>query len=227
MGEITPSNHRKFKEPQTMKSFALIRPMEVADIEAVVAIHLASFPDSRSSRLGKPFLRKMYTWYLLNQPKLAFVAILGQDVLGFVTGTYGWGGGGKRFRYTFWQILWGFVRQPALLFSPEMFEQSLSLFKGLFLRRQAQVVVIEDRKGVKVTLDSIAVSLQARGQNLGVRLIESFENSARQLGGGYLALGVEYDNLAARRLYENCGWHVVHEDKGKNTASYHKIILET
>lgn len=210
-----------------MNPVALIRPMEVADIETVAAIHLASFPNSRSSRLGKPFLRKMYTWYFRNQPKLAFVAIGGQDVLGFVTGTYGWGGGRMRFRYTFWQILWGFVRCPVLLFSPEMFEQSLSLFKGLFGQRKVQVVVVEDRKGIKVTLDSIAVSPQARGQNLGVRLIESFENSARQLGGGYLALGVEYDNLAARRLYENCGWHVVYEDKGKNTASYHKVILET
>lgn len=209
-----------------MKSMALLRPMEVADIDKVVAIHLASFPDSRSSRLGRPFLRKMYVWYLLNQPKLAFVAVSEQDVAGFVTGTYGWGGGRKRFRYTFWQILWGFVRHPLLLLSPDMFEQSFSLFKGFFSQHKTQIVVIEDKKGIKVTLDSIAVNPQARGQNLGVKLIESFENSARQLGGGYLALGVEYDNPAARRLYEKCGWRIVKEDKDKNSASYQREIAE-
>jgi ribosomal protein S18 acetylase RimI-like enzyme len=203
-----------------------IRPLKLEDVRQVAQVHNESFPASRSTKLGLPFLRKMYTWYLFNQPKLAFVAVLGQDVVGFVTGTYGWGGGRQRFRYTFWQIFWGFVRRPALLFSPEMFEQSLSLVKGLFSQRKAQAVVIEDKNGVKVTLDSIAVSPQARGQNLGVRLIESFENSARQLGGGYLALGVEYDNPAARRLYENCGWQVVYEDKDKNMASYQKVIAE-
>lgn len=201
--------------------------MQVGDLAKIVKIHSESFPDSRSSRLGVPFLRKMYSWYLLNQPKLAFVAVFEEDVVGFVTGTYGWGGGRKRFRYTFWQILLGFARHPALLFSPEMFEQSLSLMKGLFSRSREPVMVFEDKKGVKVALDSIAVSPQARGQHVGARLIESFEVGARQLEGGYLALGVEYDNLAARRLYENCGWHVVHEDKDKNSASYHKAILET
>jgi hypothetical protein len=38
-----------------------IRPMEASDISKVVAIHFISFPTSRSSKLGKPFLILVYS----------------------------------------------------------------------------------------------------------------------------------------------------------------------
>lgn len=214
----------------------MIRMMEVNDIEAVVSIHLASFPNSRSSRLGRPFLRKMYEWYMRYQPQLSFVAVLDDDVAGFVTGTYGWGGAQRRFRYTLWQIVFGFLRNPILLLSTEMFEAGPNFLRGLMMKQQNKPSTsqalnpVETAKSfspppIKVALDSIAVHPSARGQNAGVALVEAFEQSARLLGGGYLSLGVEADNCSARRLYEKCGWSVVHENAENNSAGYCKVLL--
>ena len=53
-----------------------LRPMQEQDQEAVVAIHVESFPGSRSTRLGASFLRKMYRWFVSTQPDLSIVATL-------------------------------------------------------------------------------------------------------------------------------------------------------
>ena len=189
----------------------------------VVDIHLDSFPASRSSRLGKPFLQRMYQWYVVRQAGLSLIAVLDDRVVGFVTGTLGWGGARQRFRYTFWQILRGLVRRPTLLFSAEIFEKWENFIKGLLPDRN-QGKSHPDARGVKVTLDSIAVHPHARGRNVGVALVNAFQDAARETGAGYLALGVESNNRAARHLYENCGWELVCDDEKNNSANYRKRL---
>ena len=68
------------------KSNIIIRLMDIADINKVSAIHSECFPTSRSTRLGMPFVRRMYQWYVLDQPGLSFVAILNEEIVGFVAG---------------------------------------------------------------------------------------------------------------------------------------------
>jgi ribosomal protein S18 acetylase RimI-like enzyme len=43
-------------------------------------------------------------------------------------------------------------------------------------------------------------------------------------GADYASLGVESDNHHARRMYERCGWALVHEDRTKNFANYRKFV---
>ncbi len=200
-----------------------IRKMDAADISIVTEIHLESFPNSRSSKLGKPFLRRMYHWYILRQPTLSLIAILHSDIVGFVTGTFGWGGARRRFRYTFWQILLGIVRHPTLLFSAEIFDKWENFLRGL-LPDPNRGTSQPDARGAKVTLDSIAVHPIARGRNVGMELVNAFEHAASERGAGYLALGVESNNFAARHLYENCGWELVLNDEKNNSANYRKPL---
>lgn len=210
-----------------------VTPMRLENINTVAEIHRDSFPDSRSTKLGRPFLRKMYEWYVRYQPQLSFVAVLDEEVVGFVTGTYGWGGAQRRFRYTFWRIAWGFLRTPALLLSAEMFEAGPNFLRGLMMKQKNTPInpdgVAESSRPVpiKIALDSIAVHPAARGQDAGAALVEAFEQSARGLGGGYLSLGVEADNRAARRLYEKCGWSVAYENMENNSVGYRKMLLES
>jgi hypothetical protein len=93
--------------------------------------------------------------------------------------------------------------------------------RDLLLRQDRRTATKEDKKGIKITLDSIAVNLHIRGNN-----IDAFEQNARQLNAGYLALGVECDNFAARRLYKNSGWSIVYKNPEKNTANYSKMIAD-
>jgi ribosomal protein S18 acetylase RimI-like enzyme len=214
----------------------VVFPMRLENINTVAEIHRNSFPDSRSTRLGRPFLRKMYEWYIRYQPQLSFVAVLDDQVIGFVTGTYGWGGAQRRFRYTCWHIVWGFLRTPTLLLSAEMFEAGPNFLRGLRLKQQNAPIVRQEVDlggiansnrpiSIKIALDSIAVHPVARGRDVGVALIETFEQSAHRLGGSYLSLGVEADNHPARRLYEKCGWSVVYENVENNSVGYRKMLL--
>ena len=166
----------------------------------------------------------MYRWYLVYQPSLSFINVMNFDIVGFVTGTFGWGGGRKRFRYAFLQILFGLIFHPSLWLSAETFESWESFLRGLF---QGQNQSYQSHSnGIKVTLDSIAVSPQTRGMNVGVGLMKAFEDAASKLGAGYLALGVERDNLAARHLYERCGWNIAREDVGSISISYVKKVAK-
>lgn len=216
-----------FAEEGRASRLVVVRQMKASDIGQVVHVHTSGFPYSRSTRLGRPFLRKMYEWYVRYQPQLSFVAVLDEHVVGFVTGTYGWGGARRRFRYAFWHILLGFLSRPSLLFSAAMFENGANFLKGLFSRRHERAVAPGDQQGVKVTLDSIAIHPAARGRDAGAVLIEAFEQAARRLGGGYLSLGVEADNRAARRLYEKCGWNVAHENMENNSVGYRKMLFRS
>ena len=200
-----------------------VTPICTSHINDVVTIHCKSFPNSRSTQLGKPFLRKMYRWFVLYQPKSAFIAEVDGQPVGFVTGAIG-GSSRKIFRYAFLEILWAFLRRPGLFLQPDMFEQWHSYLWGIVPPKRKPRLVSGNPEFVKATLDSIAVSPHARGKNVGKSLVSAFENAARLQGATILRLGVERDNMAARRLYESCGWELAREDAIHNSANYIKEI---
>ena len=202
----------------------IIRPMRAEDIDQVAAIHCECFPDTRSTRLGISFVRKMYRWFCEKQPELAFVAEIDCQPIGFVTGAIG-GSGRKIFRYAFGEVIGGFLRHPGLLLKMEMFEAWQSYLSGLFPRkRNTGQIPTGNETTVKAVLASIAVSPAGRGKKAGRALVSAFEEAARNQGATTLALGVEYDNSAARRLYEDCGWALTREEAGNNSANYIKVI---
>ncbi|MEN4100809.1 MAG: GNAT family N-acetyltransferase [Anaerolineaceae bacterium] len=217
-------NVAEVKQPGRAFSRVVVRPMKTIDIGQVVNIHVSGFPLSRSTLLGQSFLCKMYEWYVHCQPQLSFVAVLDEEIVGFVAGTYGWGGGRRRFRFTFWQIFQGFLSRPSLLFSAEMFENGANFLRGLFSRKHEGVAAPGGQPGRKAALDSIAVHPAARGVHAGALLMAAFEQAAWSQGADYASLGVESDNHHARRMYERCGWALVHEDRTKNIASYRKFV---
>ena len=211
-----------------------LRKLSLTDLSPIVNIHRECFPNSRSTSLGPFFLKKMYRWYLLYEPDLAFGVAIDNNLVGFVTGSIS-GSSRKRFKYAFFEILFAFVLYPHLIFKPDIFEEWQGYLMSILVwpkknnylvSSSPQTTGVVSPLPIKAALDSIAVSSYARGEGIGKMLVNAFEVAAQQKGAGFMSLGVEYDNLAARRLYENCGWHVVHEDKAKNTASYHKMILE-
>ncbi len=206
--------------------------MTMDDVKAVVAIHRQSFPGSRSTNLGDAFLRKMYRWYLTFYPELAWVACIDAQVMGFVTGATG-GSARRRFRYALPEIVWGFLTHPRILLQPDMFELWQSYLMGLLPEyRNAktlppsadQLLGTQPKIEMRVKLDSIAVHQNARGRNVGKSLVLAFELAAKKRGATKLGLGVEADNIAARHLYEVCGWHLDLEDIMHNSAIYSKVI---
>ncbi len=204
-----------------------IRRMEMSDLHEVAKLHAECFPSARSTRLGMPFLKKMYEWYVVYQPGLSFVAVRQNAVIGFVVGTKGRESHKRRFRFAFWQAVLGALLHPGIFFSIDIAAAWKTYLRGFSSIKQVMPPPMPGKPAhQKVSLDSIAVRPAARHANIGTALITGFEEAAIQHNASFLTLGVEADNTAARKFYERCGWRVLREDKTQNDAHYIKDIPE-
>jgi ribosomal protein S18 acetylase RimI-like enzyme len=203
-----------------------IRKMAPADLKAVVEIHIEQFPDSRSTSLGRPYLRKMYRWFLDKQAMLCLVALDNDQVVGFAAGAIG-GYGRKIFRYALPEIALGLLMHPALLLRPQTFLLWRSYLQGILPARPAQNPNPANPAQpmiLRASLSSIAVARAAQGRGVGKALMAALEASARSLGATLLTLSVRSDNLAARRLYESCLWNVVNVTSDQDSVVYMKQL---
>jgi ribosomal protein S18 acetylase RimI-like enzyme len=198
--------------------------MQLTDITAAARLHCLAFPDSRSTKLGKPYVRKMFRWFVMHQPGLSLVARSDGEISGYVVGAVG-GYGRKLFRYAFFEVLLGLLIHPGLWFQSETFLLWRSYLKGLFPQKTSNTPQIGDEPVVvRAALAGIGVDPGQQGQGVGSLLVAAFEEAAVELGVGKLTLSVDKDNVSARRLYDRHGWLVDDENKEANTVHYTKVI---
>lgn len=205
----------------------IIRSLTKQDIPAVADVHSTVFAGSRTTRLGKRYLRKMYKWFVENQPHLNLVAEQDGQIIGFLTGAIG-GYGRKIFRYAFWEIVLGFILHPNLIFHREMFKLWRSYLQGLnpiLIWKARQASSQPAPTMIRAGLASIGVSQIAQGSGIGKKLVTRFEEVARAQGASMTALSVHADNTPARRLYESCGWEYVEKYSTPDSAYYIKYLV--
>lgn len=203
-----------------------IRNLTKKDIRTVADLHSSVFMDSRTTCLGKRYLRKMYRWFLEEQPCLSLVAEQDGRIIGFIVGAIG-GYGRRMFRYTFLEIILAFVLHPSLLFRKEMFKLWQSYLQAFnpFLRRKVLRANIQPPVMNKASLASIGVSRSAQGAGVGKKLMTAFEDHARAQGASFTGLSVRAENRTARKLYESCGWEYVEQYSTADSAYYMKQLL--
>jgi len=202
----------------------LVEPMQLADINAVTRLHRQVFPHSRSTKLGAPYVKKMFRWFIKYQPGLKLVTREDGEITGYVVGAIG-GYGRKLFRFAFFEVVIGLLAHPKLWFQSETFLLWRSYLKGLFPQKASNTVHNEDQPvTVRAALAGIGVDPDRQGQGIGRILVTAFEDAARELGVNKLTLSVHKGNVNARRLYDRCGWVVDSENKEANTVHYMKVI---
>lgn len=184
-----------------------VRIMRSSDLDQVIRIHIFQFPNSRSSQLGKPFLRRMYNWFIRYQTKLALVAEYNHTVIGYVVGSIG-GYGRNIFRYALPQIVIGVISHPKMILRKETFSLWHSYIKGLLPRRSRKSTSQSLPDEINAALSSIAVDINYQGKGVGKELMQKFEAHAKELNANTASLTVEQDNPAAINLYESCGWTI-------------------
>jgi len=164
----------------TQESSLVIRYLREGDIDGVAAVHIEQFPGSRSTLVGERFVRKMYRWFVTEQPELALVATIDGQPVGFAVGAIG-GYGRRIFRYALSEILWGFICHPALLFRQTTFTLWTSYAQALLPNSAGRTKSNLSHAGmVKASLASIAVSQSAQGRGIGKGLLLAFEEAAKQ-----------------------------------------------
>jgi len=201
--------------------------MELKDINYAARIHSQQFPHSRSTRLGKPFVAKMYKWFCVNQPDLSLVAEKDGEIIGLAVGSIG-GYGRKIFRYAFFEIFFGLLSHPWMVFSRSTFSLWRSFLQGLIPSGSQNKNTLSTPKAgpvsVIASLSSIAVAHDAQGKGVGRSLLDRFEQNAYKKGATRLSLSVEIDNYPAMRLYEVGGWVKERIDVERGSVHFGKEI---
>lgn len=187
--------------------------MKPGDIKAVVKIHQERFFDSRSGKLGKPFLRKIYTWFSTNYPPLALVAVDKEDhVIGFITATLG-PYTQRIFRNALPQIAWGLIINPRLAINSSTFKNARNYIKGFFIRNKPVTLYGISAEEEKRTLSYASLAVTFTSEGAGVPLIMAIENAAKKIPDiDLMSTWVKAKNESLIKIYKAFGWKVVWED---------------
>lgn len=173
-----------------------VRSMRAGDLAAVVAIHLAAFPNFFLTFLGTRFLRELYGAVM--RDGIALVATDGDRIAGFAAGVVG----SKSFyRRLFWRRFFqvGLAIAPAILRHPSTL---LRVARRVSLRTTSEGATTRGAE-----LMSLAVDPQAQRHGVGRVLVEAFAERARAAGAESLWLITDaVDNDRVKKFYGSLGF---------------------
>ncbi len=64
------------------------------------------------------------------------------------------------------------------------------------------------------------------GETFAARILKDLIKESKQQGHGVLVLQVDIENVAAKKLYERCGFTMINGIFQKNTRSFHRMFIE-
>jgi ribosomal protein S18 acetylase RimI-like enzyme len=201
-----------------------IRSLQADDLSRILEIHIERFPHQRSTRLGPIFLRRMYEWFLLNMPELAFVAEVDGKVEGFILGSRG-GYGRRVFSFALKEIVFCLLHQPRLLADARTYRLWHSYLRGLLPRKKGSQSNQAGRAPQSRVVSFASVAVSARYPGLGIYLIQRLEAQARRIGAEQLSTSIENHNERLISLYQRMGWRVKHQSQA--STSLVKQLKET
>lgn len=176
-----------------------IRGAKKEDIDSVVGVHVEAFPAFFLTRLGRAFLKELYTGFLEVPGGVLLVATANERILGFAAGAV--------CPARFYALLrrkrgCSFLVKaiPALLRDP--LPVLVKLFYALFYRGKAPAGAIGG-----ALLSSIGVSVGATGAGIGVALLKEFEATVSSRGGNSVYLTTDATgNERTIAFYKKCGY---------------------
>jgi ribosomal protein S18 acetylase RimI-like enzyme len=197
-----------------------IVPMTLEAAPKAASIHFEAFKGSMNTRIGISYVKAFMNWFCKADGATALVATDGSNnVLGYVVGAP-LGYSRSLNRDLVWVATRGIIVRPWLFLSGH--------FRGAVVARLKLIVCRSPKRrhepkcpGPTMALVGIGVSPSARGAGVGLRLLQEFEARARELQMRSMQLSVYPDNIAARRLYERCGWQPLSVPTKRNEAMHY------
>lgn len=186
----------------------------------VASCHMACFPKSLATRLGKKYVQKSLEWFLVNPNRFLFHVQVGGKVVGycggFVPAKAGDGSSSGMLQHAFPEAIKGMITKPFLLFHPEV-RQHYPFFwmniKRKITGKAKPFKPVDTSKPFQqfVGLVVIAVHPDHRGSGLAKQLLKEFEERVRSYKQNELVLSVKKDNNRAIKAYSNYGWKIKEE----------------
>ena len=185
-----------------------IRLLNNVDLNEIACIHLASFPRSALTQLGKEAVRRYYDWQLTGPHDAVNLGVwVDGRLAGFCFGGIFNGALGGFLQKNRAYLAWRILTHPWLL-GNEMVRGRIQLARSVFCR-QPKVIRPVTPVGPPQRLFgilSIAVDPEFQGKRIGQILMEAEEAAARERGFKGMNLSVAVDNTQAIGFYERLGW---------------------
>jgi len=172
--------------------------MSRGDVPAVARLHCIAAVDQTNVRLGHPYLRAFFNFFVTHPDAIALVVTEGNDLIGYVVGArlpYR----SALLRRVATHAVLPILRQPAL-----WSQAARSVLSAVSSRTPAPEVPLDE---TVYSLVGIAVHPNARGRRVGNVLLRGFQTKVADLcPNATLRLTVRPENAAAIRAYERAGW---------------------
>jgi len=204
---------------------ARIREMTRTDLDPVVVVHRAAFPDSALSVLGPPFVRAYYAWQFDGPHELAAFVAERDEIVGYVVaGTFD-GALGGFLRTNLVPLGWYTVTHPRLLLNERVRRGIGAGARSLgrqVAHRASRVrtrgtassppATVGEAPARRFGVLSIAVAPAEQGSGTAAALLAHAQERAGARGFDQMTLTVDPGNARAVRFYEREGWYRVADD---------------
>jgi ribosomal protein S18 acetylase RimI-like enzyme len=176
-----------------------IAPMQRQHLDAIVHLHISSFPSFFLTFLGPRFLRLLYDEVLATPESVALVALDYEQVIGFVVGvTHQSSFYGQLIRRRL--LAFAYASLGAAIRRPSIIPR---LFRALANSWSSKEAVAE------ALLMSIAVAPDAAGRGIGQLLVKAFLSDMQAKGIDSVSLTTDRDNNdRTNRFYRKLGFEL-------------------
>lgn len=184
----------------------VIVALTAAMVRQAAGVHREALAGSRTASMGTAYVCTFLDWFRhAEHGGIALAALDHQGtVVGYVVGAP-LGYARALSRHLAWSAACAVLVRPWIVFSPQFRTGALQRVRLLLGRAQPQSGE-PALPAPTMSLVALGVSSTARRKKIGLRLVHAFEEKARALRMHSLRLSTQADNMAARRLYEQCGW---------------------
>ncbi|MBN2044056.1 MAG: GNAT family N-acetyltransferase [Anaerolineales bacterium] len=199
----------------------MIEKLKFSDIDAVVEIHIESFPTSFLTSLGRPALIKLYEAFLTYG--YAYVYKEGDKVLGVMAGTLSTV---EKFyqRLIFENILFFAIRMPGVLVkTPGLVRRIFLRIKRLFQKPEYDFREFEPEYDLIIKPGNhnayalmLGVSPESRGKGVGKKLWIHQLHDLPERGVDAILASVDSTNEITNGFYEKMGFKIIARTKRKN-----------
>lgn len=185
-----------------------VEALAKSHLEAVAAVHCASFPGSMLTNFGPEAVRRYYLWQMGSSDELyTFGAFVETELAGFCFGGIVPTAISGFVRHNKWFLLSKVIRRPWLAANP-LFRERFKTGLRVLARKQKPPAAPAAADVPKRPFDILSIAVHPRFQGTGVgRSIMAAAQDAALLNGFHvMTLMVHPSNDQALRFYERLGW---------------------
>jgi ribosomal protein S18 acetylase RimI-like enzyme len=196
----------------------IIETTQMSDLNKMAECHKSAFPNSLSSKMGNLFIKKMLSWYIVDQRGVLFYVSENNKIIGYCGGIIikkaGLPGAATSItQFCFKTFIFSFLLRPWLIFHSENVKRISFIKRNFFLK----IGLVKNKNKNKNNnsqfpfqpswgLVVIGVDSKFHGKGIGRVLLMEFERLAKIDKVQKVSLSVKSTNRQAIKAYENNGW---------------------